>query len=42
MYGTEFSLEYHLGGIRRDTYGNIIAASATTFLWTLHKDPEVC
>ncbi|XP_053394032.1 protein patched homolog 1-like isoform X2 [Mercenaria mercenaria] len=39
-YGTEFNLEYMLGGIRRDVYGNIVGADSITMLWVLHKKPE--
>ncbi|XP_052775868.1 protein patched homolog 3-like isoform X2 [Mya arenaria] len=39
-YGTEFSLEYMLGGIRRDNRGKILGAESATMLWVLHKNPE--
>ncbi|KAL4236787.1 Patched domain-containing protein 3 [Mactra antiquata] len=39
-FGTEFNLEYLLGGIRKDGFGNIIGADSITMLWVLHKKPE--
>ncbi|XP_060591012.1 patched domain-containing protein 3-like [Ruditapes philippinarum] len=40
VYGTEFNLEYMLGGIRRDVHGNIVGADSVTMLWVLHKKSE--